>query len=77
MATKGGLRGRYICKVGFYDVYAKDTVKTVNNKETVTSTDYCLYHAKKLKEKGMKTKESAVAKAKELLGEKYQLQYGL
>ena len=33
MATKGGLRGRYICKVGFYDVYAKDTLKTVTTKK--------------------------------------------
>mgnify|MGYP001222821786 CR=1 FL=1 len=77
MATKGGLRGRYICKVGFYDVYAKDTLKTVKTKQIVTSTDYCLYHAKQLKEKGLKSKELAIAKAKELLGEKYQLQYGL
>jgi hypothetical protein len=30
-----------------------------------------------LKEKGLKSKELAIAKAKELLGEKYQLQYGL
>jgi len=27
MATKSGVRGRYICKVGFYDVYAKDSFK--------------------------------------------------
>ena len=27
MATKSGNKGRYICKVGFYDIYAKDTLK--------------------------------------------------
>ena len=27
MATKSGQKGRYICKVGFYDIYAKDSFK--------------------------------------------------
>ena len=27
MGTKTGQRGRYICKVGFYDIYAKDQIK--------------------------------------------------
>ncbi len=78
MATKSGNRGRYICKVGFYDVYAKDSVKTGSNgKQTVTATDYQVYHAKKIVEKGLKTKDLAVSKAVELLGDKYRPQYGL
>ena len=38
MATKSGGKGRYICKVGFYDVYAKDTIKTGANGKTKS---YC------------------------------------
>lgn len=82
MATKSGLKGRYICKVGFYDVYAKDTYKPKKASKfnyaipDVASTVYNVYHAKKLVEKGFKTKDEAVAKSKELLGEKAAL-YGL
>ena len=64
-------KGRYICKVGFYDVYAKDSMRKVvgrGEKTEVGSTEYYLYHAKKLIEKGMKTKDLAVSKAKDLLG---------
>jgi hypothetical protein len=82
MATKSGLKGRYICKVGFYDVYAKDTYKPKKTtkfkyaKPDVASTVYNIYHAKKLVEKGFKTKDEAVSKSKELLGEKTVI-YGL
>ena len=82
MATKSGQKGRYICKVGFYDVYAKDTYKPKKdskfkfNKPDVASTVYNIYHAKKLVEKGFKTKDEAVLKSKELLGSKTAL-YGL
>ena len=62
MGTKTGQRGRYICKVGFYDIYAKDNLKT--KKETkakwikgeVISTDYVITHAKKTIQSGFKTK---------------------
>ena len=27
MATKSGNKGRYICKVGYLDIYAKDSLK--------------------------------------------------
>ena len=27
MGTKTGQRGRYICKVGHYDIYAKDNLR--------------------------------------------------
>ena len=82
MATKSGQKGRYICKVGFYDVYAKDTFKPKKEskfkyaKPDVASTVYNIYHAKKLVEKGYKTKNEAVEMAKFLLGEKA-VNYGL
>jgi hypothetical protein len=82
MATKSGNKGRYICKVGFYDIYAKDTLKPKKEskynfvKAEVKSTVYNILHAKKAKEGNFKTKEMAVAKAIELLGDKAAL-YGL
>ena len=68
--SKGQTKGRYICKVGFYDIYAKDTMrksKERGNKSETASTDYQIYHAKSLKEKGFKTKDLAVAKATEMM----------
>jgi hypothetical protein len=82
MATKSGQKGRYICKVGFYDIYAKDSFKAKKEskfkftKPDVASTVYNVYHAKKLVEKGYKTKDQAVDMAKSLLGDK-SLIYGL
>ena len=82
MATKSGQKGRYICKVGFYDVYAKDTMKPKKDRRPgsseveVGSTAYNIYHAKKMVEKGYKTKNEAVEMAKFLLGEKA-VNYGL
>lgn len=82
MATKSGQKGRYICKVGFYDVYAKDTMRPKKNRRPgssdveVGSTVYNVYHSKKLIDKGFKTKQEAVDKSKELLGDKTKL-YGL
>jgi len=80
---KGSIKGRYVCKVGFYDVYAKDNLKQAKESKhkwsigEVISTDYIIYHSKKMVEKGLHTKEQAVTKAKELLGVKYRQQYGL
>jgi hypothetical protein len=68
--TKGQTKGRYICKVGFYDIYAKDTMKVSKErggKPQVASTDYVIYHSKKMMEKGFKTKDIAVAKATEMM----------
>jgi hypothetical protein len=68
--SKGQTKGRYICKVGFYDIYAKDTIrasKERGGKSEVANTDYTIYHAKSLKEKGFKTKDLAVARINELL----------
>lgn len=80
MATKGGSKGRYICKVGFYDIYAKDSMKKAQGrgeKMEVSSTEYCLYHSKKLVERGLKTKDLAITKAKELLGETFREVYNI
>ena len=82
MATKSGQKGRYICKVGFYDIYAKDSYKAKKDskykfkKPDVASTVYNIYHAKKLVEKGYKTKDQAVEMAKFLLGDKKSV-YGI
>jgi hypothetical protein len=67
---KGQSKGRYICKVGFYDIYAKDTMrvsKERGGKPQVASTDYQIFHSKKTVDKGFKTKDLAVAKATELM----------
>ena len=54
MATKTGNKGRYICKVGYLDIYAKDTLKskkeTTRNcaKGEVKSTVYNILHGKKV-----------------------------
>lgn len=76
---KSATKGRYICKVGHYDVYAKDSMRSLkgSGKSETSSTDYVIYHSKKLVEKGMKTKDLAIERAKELLGEKYRLIYSL
>ena len=82
MATKSGQRGRYICKVGFYDIYAKDTMRAKKNRRPgsseveVASTVYNVYHSKEMVEKNLKTKDIAVTKAIELLGSKKEI-YGL
>jgi hypothetical protein len=82
MATKSGHKGRYICKVGYLDIYAKDSLKPKKESKTnfskgeVKSTVYNIIHAKKLSSGGFKTKDEAVASAVELLGDKAEL-YGL
>ena len=78
--AKDTQKGRYICKVGFYDVYAKDSMKKSSGrgeKMEVSSTDYCVYHSKKLVERGLKTKDLSVSKAKDLLGVKFREVYSL
>ena len=82
MGTKSGNKGRYICKVGFYDIYAKDTYKPKKEskykfvKADVKSTVYNVLHAKKLVKQNFKTKDEAVQEAVNLLGPKAEL-YGL
>ena len=43
------------------------TSKERGSKPQVASTDYTIYHAKSLKEKGFKTKDLAMAKANEMM----------
>jgi hypothetical protein len=67
---KGTTKGRYICKVGFYDIYALDSMRKKEgrgNLKEVASTVYNVYHAKKMVEKGFKTKDLAMTKAKDLM----------
>ncbi len=83
MATKSGKKGRYITKVGFYDVYARDSFKPKKEskfkfvKSDVSSTEYLLFRGKKLVDKGFKTKDLAIEKAKKLLGDKYSTVYNI
>ena len=68
--SKVQTKGRYICKIGFYYIYAKDTMKKSTErggKLKVSATDYQIYHSKNLKEKGFKTKDLAVTKATEMM----------
>jgi len=68
---KGSTKGRYICKVGFLDVYAADAMRKQagrGDKKEVASTTYQIVHGKNIKERGFKTKELAVYKATEMMG---------
>ena len=82
MGTKSGNKGRYICKVGFYDIYAKDTYKPKKEskykfvKADVKATVYNVLHAKRLVKGNFKTKDEAVNEAITQMGEKAK-QYGL
>jgi len=82
MATKSGNKGRYICKVGYLDVYAKDTFKPKKDtkykftKADVKSTVYNILHAKKLVKGNFNTKDEAINEAITQMGEKAKL-YGL
>jgi hypothetical protein len=76
MGTKSGNKGRYITKVGYLDVYAKDSYKPKKEskfkfaKPDVKATVYNVIHAKKLMKGNFNTKEEAVQNAIELLGDK-------
>lgn len=67
MANKKN-KGRYITKVGHYDVYAKDSHKPTPREKTlpknyapqIASTTYEVYHAKKLVKSGFDTKDEAI-----------------
>ena len=73
MATKGNSKGRYMTKVGIYDIYGKDSYRpnkdgsSKHDKAEVSATDFQIYHAKKLIQKGFKTQEIAIEKAKVLM----------
>jgi len=83
MATKGNSKGRYVTKIGFYDIYAKDSYRPKkdgvknHSKPEVSGTEFNIYHSKKLVQKGLKLKEQALERAKQLLGKGYQQVYGI
>ena len=82
MGTKTGNRGRYICKVGYLDIYAKDDLKPKKEtkrkfvKADVKSTVYNVIHAKKTLKGNFKTTDAAIASAIELMCKKVEI-YGL
>lgn len=81
MSAKSGYKGRYITKVGYLDIYAKDTHKRGSERgkfanPQVESTQYVIYRGKKLLKTDLKTKNEAVEVAKTLLGDKA-INYGL
>ena len=82
MATKSGNKGRYICKVGYLDVYAKDSYKQKKEskykfaKPDIKSTVYNILHAKKIVKGNFNTKDEAVNGAIAQMGDKAKL-YGL
>lgn len=80
MATtsKATKMGDYICKVGFYDIRQKTTQRKAKNgiKNEVAKSEFVICKGKKLIESGFNTKEKAVLKATELLGDKKSI-YGL
>ena len=82
MGTKSGNKGRYICKVGYLDIYAKDSLKPKKEtkykfvKADVKSTVYNILHAKKIVKGNFNTKDEAVNEAIAQMGDKAKL-YGL
>ena len=82
MGTKAGQKGRYICKVGYLDVYAKDAHKPKKASRykftiaDVKSTAYQILHGKKVVKGDLKTKDDAVNEAITLMGDKAKI-YGL
>jgi hypothetical protein len=65
-------KGKYVVKVGLYDIYVLTSKKTDTTKKDGYSMtyDFNIYLNGKLIEKGLKSKESAVAKASTLVPNK-------
>jgi hypothetical protein len=72
MAVKKTTRGNHIGRVGFYEIRFHP-----NKSGSKGGLKFCLYRGKKLVEKELKNKESAIEKGLELLGEKYCKTYNL
>lgn len=83
MATKGNSKGNYVTKVGFYDIYEKQSFRpkkdgsSKHDKPEVSGSEFNIYHSKKLVQKGLKMKTQAIEKAKELLGKEYRMVYNI
>jgi hypothetical protein len=83
MATKGNSKGNYVTKVGFYDIYEKQSFRpkkdgaSKHSGPEVSGSEFNIYHSKKLVQKGIKLKDKAIEKAKELLGKEYRTVYNI
>jgi hypothetical protein len=77
--TRATTLGDYICKVGFYDIRQKTTERKAGrgNKTEVASSELVICHGRNIIERGFKSKEKVVARAKELLGGKFQKVYNI
>jgi hypothetical protein len=66
---KANSKGKYVVKVNNHDIYVLATSKQDTTKKHGYSMgfDYRIYKNEKLVEKGLKSKESAVAKASTLV----------
>jgi len=62
---KPSTRGKYVVKAGLYDIYVKIMSKPDATKKHGYSMSYefCIYKYGKLIEKGLKSRDAAVAKA--------------
>ena len=62
---KPSSKGKYVVKVGLNDIYVLATKKPDTTKKHgyTMSYDYCIFKSGKLVEKGLKSKDAAVAKA--------------
>jgi len=62
---KPSTKGKYVVKAGLYDIYVKIMSKPDATKKHGYSMSYefCIYKSGKLIEKGLKSRDSAVAKA--------------
>lgn len=76
--SKATTCGSYICKVGYLDIRQKTTErkKSSGSGTETSNSELVIYHGRKMIEGGFKSKEKAVSRAKELLGDKAS-NYGL
>ena len=72
MAVKKTTRGNHIGRIGFYEIRFHQ-----NKPGSKGGNKYCLYRGKKLVEKELKNRKSAIEKGLELLGEEYRKIYSL
>lgn len=82
MAVKKNDKGRYLRKVGYLDIRAKDEFKRgvavgKFGKDPVNNTQINLYHAKEKVGGPFKNIELAIEEAKKIMGEKYCKIYNL
>lgn len=67
--NKSSYLGSYIKRVGYFDIYQLNRYGRVNNKQTIVGQSINIVHAKNVIESDLKTKDRAIARAKELIEE--------